>query len=221
MATNDRVRIAAVSDLHYTKGCKGICQEIFIRASEQADVLLLCGDLTNYGLPEEAQVLADDMQSHSRIPVIAVWGNHDFESARTAEVQEILEKVHKPGQGNIETARVGTVAYNRGVLTGVLITEAFRIALREYGAPLTGQKVRDGLNHVKLDGARLRQLGAEGLMPELIFSEDYHGGMDPQLFQKWDAKKWTTISDWVKPYEDVVRAEIKKSAREYVEKAKK
>ena len=79
MPSNDRVRIAAVSDLHYTKGCKGICQEIFTQASEQADVLLLCGDLTDYGLPEEAQVLADDLHSHARIPVIAVWGNHDFE----------------------------------------------------------------------------------------------------------------------------------------------
>jgi predicted MPP superfamily phosphohydrolase len=85
MATDDRVRIAAVSDLHYTKGCKGICQEIFMQESEQADVLLLCGDLTDYGLPEEAQVLADDLHSHARIPVIAVWGNHDFESARMAQ----------------------------------------------------------------------------------------------------------------------------------------
>ena len=93
MPTNDRIRIAAVSDLHYTKGCRGTCQEIFAQASHQADVLLLCGDLTDEGLPEEAQVLADDLHSHAQIPVIAVWGNHDFESARTAEVQEILEKV--------------------------------------------------------------------------------------------------------------------------------
>jgi Icc-related predicted phosphoesterase len=93
MPTNDRIRIAAVSDLHYTKGCRGTCQEIFAQASHEADVLLLCGDLTDDGLPEEAQVLADDLHSHARIPVIAVWGNHDFESARTAEVQEILEKV--------------------------------------------------------------------------------------------------------------------------------
>jgi predicted MPP superfamily phosphohydrolase len=74
MATNDRVRVAAVSDLHYTKGCKGICQEIFGQASNEADVLLLCGDLTDYGLPEEARVLAGYLHSHARIPVIAVWG---------------------------------------------------------------------------------------------------------------------------------------------------
>jgi len=163
----------------------------------------------------------EDVQPAGDLAIGYVAANYHGVGRDFPVIQEILEKVHKPGHGNIETSRVGTVAYNRGVLTGVLITEAFRIALREHGAPLTGQKVRDGLNHVKLDGARLRQLGAEGLMPELIFSEDYHGGMDPQLFQKWDAKKWTTISDWVKPYEDVVRAEIKKSAREYVEKAKK
>jgi predicted phosphodiesterase len=73
MPTDDRIRIAAVSDLHYTKGCRGTCQEIFAQASNEADVLLLCGNLTDYGLPEEAQMLAADLHSHTRILVIAVW----------------------------------------------------------------------------------------------------------------------------------------------------
>jgi branched-chain amino acid transport system substrate-binding protein len=58
-------------------------------------------------------------------------------------------------------------------------------------------------------------------MPELVFSEEYHGGMDPQLFQKWDGKKWTTISGWIQPYEDIVKEEIKKSAAAYREEIKK
>ena len=62
---------------------------------------------------------------------------------------------------------------------------------------------------------RLTELGAKGLLPELVFSDTYHGGIDPQLYQKWDGKNWKTISDWIPPYEDLVKAEIKKAAAEY------
>ncbi len=136
-------------------------------------------------------------------------------------IQEIIEKVHKAGKGNIEMERVGTVAYSRGVITGIIITEAFRNAIRDEGMPLNGEKVRNGLRKLKLTKARLKELGAEGLMPELVFSNEYHGGMDPQLFQKWDGKKWTTISGWIQPYEDIVKEEIKKSAAAYREEVKK
>jgi len=52
------VRVAAVGDLHCTKTSQGALQPVFAAASAQADVLVLCGDLTDYGLPEEARVLA-------------------------------------------------------------------------------------------------------------------------------------------------------------------
>jgi Icc-related predicted phosphoesterase len=51
---------------------------------------VLCGDLTDYGLPEEAQVLAKDLTISLKIPVVAVLGNHDFESGQAQEVQRIL-----------------------------------------------------------------------------------------------------------------------------------
>ncbi|MGI9382953.1 MAG: ABC transporter substrate-binding protein [Methyloligellaceae bacterium] len=136
-------------------------------------------------------------------------------------IQEIIAKVHGAGKGNIEKARIGTVAYNRGVLTGIVIVEAFRNAIKKYGMPINGEKVRDGFRMVKLDKARLKELGAAGLMPELAFSEKYHGGVDPQLYQQWDGKSWKTISDWIPPYEDVVWQEIKKSAAAYREQKKK
>jgi Icc-related predicted phosphoesterase len=56
-------------------------------------VLLLAGDLTDYGLPEEASVLAEDLRTHVRIPIIAVLGNHDFESGKVSEVQAIVEGI--------------------------------------------------------------------------------------------------------------------------------
>jgi branched-chain amino acid transport system substrate-binding protein len=81
--------------------------------------------------------------------------------------------------------------------------------------PLDGEKVKQGFEKIKLDATRLKELGASGLMPELAFSEQYHGGIDSQIFQQWDGKKWTKISDWIAPYDDVVRTQIAKSVAEY------
>jgi len=59
-------------------------------ANESAEILLLGGDLTDRGLPEEAHVLAKDIRTMLKIPVVAVFGNHDVESGQEAEVQQIL-----------------------------------------------------------------------------------------------------------------------------------
>lgn len=84
------VRIAAVGDIHCTKTDPGRLQPLFEEASQAADVLLLCGDLTDYGLPDEARVLAREIASGAAVPVIAVLGNHDFESGTPDVVADIL-----------------------------------------------------------------------------------------------------------------------------------
>lgn len=84
------LRIAAVADLHCTKTSRGALQPLFAEISHSADVLLLCGDLTDYGLPEEAHLLAEDLKNHMTVPVLAVLGNHDFESGHATEVGSIL-----------------------------------------------------------------------------------------------------------------------------------
>lgn len=89
-APSTSLRIAATADLHCTKAGKSQFQPLFTAASEAADVLLLCGDLTDYGLPEEAHVLAEDIRSFATVPVLGVLGNHDFESGRGEEVTRIL-----------------------------------------------------------------------------------------------------------------------------------
>lgn len=86
------LRIAAASDLHYNKHSKGQAQRLFTEASQAADVLLLCGDLTDYGLPEETAILIEDIKSHATVPIIAVLGNHDFESGQQEEVATMLDQ---------------------------------------------------------------------------------------------------------------------------------
>lgn len=85
-----RVRIAAVGDLHVSKTSQGQFQPLFAQISNSADVLILCGDFTDYGLPEEARILARELTSAVKIPTIAVLGNHDFEGGQQDEITQIL-----------------------------------------------------------------------------------------------------------------------------------
>jgi len=84
------LRIAAVADLHVKKTGSGTLQPLFTQATHEADVLLLCGDLTDYGTIEEAKILAKEIASALRIPAIGVLGNHDFESGLEKDMLSIL-----------------------------------------------------------------------------------------------------------------------------------
>src|SRR5437764_1100045 len=86
----DIIRIAAVADIHVKKTGQGSVQPLFQRATEDADVLLLCGDLTDYGAVEEAKILAKEITSSLRIPALGVLGNHDVESDHEKEITQIL-----------------------------------------------------------------------------------------------------------------------------------
>jgi Icc-related predicted phosphoesterase len=91
MTKGKNIRLAAVGDLHVTKSSGGSLRSFFAQANEAADILLLCGDLTDYGLPEEAHVLAEELAA-VRIPIVAVLGNHDYESGQQEEVRRILSE---------------------------------------------------------------------------------------------------------------------------------
>src|SRR6478735_2762311 len=85
-----RIRIAAIGDIHVSKSSQGKFQSLFAQISSSADVFVLCGDFTDYGLPDEARVLARELTSSVKIPVIAVLGNHDYESGKQDEIRGIL-----------------------------------------------------------------------------------------------------------------------------------
>src|SRR5262249_53306419 len=83
------IRVAAIADLHCTRTSQGAFQPLFSRIQESADVLVIAGDLTDYGLPEEARVVAKELPA-LRIPAAAVLGNHDLESGKAEEIDKIL-----------------------------------------------------------------------------------------------------------------------------------
>jgi Icc-related predicted phosphoesterase len=88
---NNNIRIAAVADIHVRVGDKGKWTDLFKEASLKADVLLLCGDLTDTGDEQEAELLAEELRSCA-IPVIAVLGNHDHEKGRHKLIRQIMQQ---------------------------------------------------------------------------------------------------------------------------------
>ena len=88
--TSGMVRLAAMGDIHVGKTGQGVLASTFAQVSERADVLAICGDLTDYGLPEEAKVLAREVATTLRVPCVAVMGNHDFEAGKCDEIRQIL-----------------------------------------------------------------------------------------------------------------------------------
>jgi len=92
-ATTGATRLGAMSDIHVGKASQGALASMFAQVSERADVLVMCGDLTDYGLPEEARVLAREINTSLRVPCVTVLGNHDFEAGKADEIRQILTDV--------------------------------------------------------------------------------------------------------------------------------
>lgn len=90
MTDKGTLRIAAVADIHVKKTGTGSMHELFEKATQAADVLILAGDLTDYGQIEEAKVLAKEITSTLRIPALGVLGNHDYEADHADEIVRIL-----------------------------------------------------------------------------------------------------------------------------------
>jgi Icc-related predicted phosphoesterase len=87
------MRIAAAGDVHASEATRERLVTAFAQVENEADVVLLAGDLTTTGEPEQAQVLADACRGLS-LPIFAVLGNHDFHAGRVDDVRSILEQAN-------------------------------------------------------------------------------------------------------------------------------
>jgi Icc-related predicted phosphoesterase len=149
------VRIAAVGDIHLGgKGLEPPLQILFGQVSEHADVLVLCGDLTDRGDPEEARLMARALSAVA-VPIVAVLGNHDYECGKVTEVTRILADagVHVLDGDAYEVHGVGFAGV-KGFAGGF-----GRRALGPWGEPSIKQFVREALDEaLKLETAlgRLR-----------------------------------------------------------------
>ena len=83
------IRIAAAGDIHAGEPLREHIERAFSAVAGQVDLVLLAGDLTTHGLPEQAAVLADACRP-LEIPVVAVLGNHDYHSGFAEEIADVL-----------------------------------------------------------------------------------------------------------------------------------
>ena len=167
MATtsNGKLRVAAIGDLHVMEDSVAPYRELFTEIASAADVLVLCGDLTNFGKSTEAEILADDIRACS-IPVIGVLGNHDYECGQPEEVTRIL---HEAGmtvldEQAIEIDGVGFAGV-KGFMGGY-----GRGELAPFGEPVAKAFVDEAMKEArKLENA-LRSLRTERSVAVLHYS---------------------------------------------------
>jgi Icc-related predicted phosphoesterase len=174
------LRLAATADLHYARHSRGILHDAFAEISSTADMLLLCGDLTDYGLAEEAEELVADIRAALRIPTIAVLGNHDFESGQPDLICKVLDEagVNMLNGEAIEIAGVGFAGI-AGFGGGF-----GRRMLNAWGEPLIKQFVQESISHaVRLEQA-LAKLQTEKRIVVLHYSpiRATLEGEDPEIY---------------------------------------
>src|SRR4051812_43456381 len=165
MASDRPMRVAAIGDLHVQESDTAPYRELCSEISNHADVLLLCGDLTNFGKTTEAEILAEDIKACS-VPVLGVLGNHDYECGQPEEVARIL---HEAGmivldEQAVEIEGVGFAGV-KGFLGGF-----GRGELAPFGEPIIKAFVDEALNEArKLENA-LRTLRTERSVAVLHYS---------------------------------------------------
>jgi Icc-related predicted phosphoesterase len=157
-ASTETITLAAIGDLHVTEQSENRYRDLFVEISEKADVLALCGDLTNFGKLSEAEILAEDLR-HCSIPMVGVLGNHDYECGIPDEIARILEQagVTMLGEQATVVAEVGFAGakgfiggFGRGELGafGEQAIKAFVDESRE-----EARKLENGLRSLRTDRA--------------------------------------------------------------------
>ncbi|HEX8524242.1 MAG TPA: metallophosphoesterase [Tepidisphaeraceae bacterium] len=147
------VRVAAIGDVHCAPASRGSLQSVLNQIAQTADVLVICGDLTNHGLPEEAHALVEEFSSLSSLPVLAVLGNHDYEAGQVDELRRIVSGagIHLLDGDSFEHRGIGFVGvkgfcggFDRGILSA-------------FGEPAVKNFVQETIDEVhKLESALAR-----------------------------------------------------------------
>ena len=178
--SNGKLRVAAIGDLHVMEDSVAPYRELFTEISNSADVLVLCGDLTNFGKTKEAEILAEDIRSCA-IPVLGVLGNHDYECGQPEKVCSIL---HSAGmivldEQAVEIEGVGFAGV-KGFMGGY-----GRGELAPFGEPIAKAFVDEVMNEARKLENQLRTLRTERSVAVLHYSpiEATIEGEPPPIFQ--------------------------------------
>jgi Icc-related predicted phosphoesterase len=147
------MRIAATADLHFGKSSSGVLQPMLSQITTDADIMLLAGDITDYGTVDEARAFLKELSAFVRIPVVAVLGNHDFEAGAEREIHQLLAD-HGVCVLDGDTCEVQGIGFAgvKGFAGGF-----GRRALGPWGEPIIKQFVHEAVNEaLKLESALAR-----------------------------------------------------------------
>lgn len=175
-----KLRVAAMGDLHVMEDSVAPYRELFTEISGAADVLLLAGDLTNFGKTREAEILAEDLRACA-IPVLGVLGNHDYECGQPDKVCEILRQggLTMLDEQAVEIEGVGFAGV-KGFLGGF-----GRGELAPFGEPIVKAFVDEALNEARKLENQLRSLRTARSVAMLHYSPVLATieGEPPEIFQ--------------------------------------
>lgn len=144
------IRVAAVGDLHYDRKSENRITPFLSDLSTTADLLLLAGDLTQVGHPEEMKVLAQDLKQ-CPIPIIAVLGNHDYHFDKVAEISEILEN-----EGIIVLEQNGITLTIGNTKVGIAGAKGFGGGfIGACGSDFGEQEMKEFMRHSRLEARNL------------------------------------------------------------------
>ena len=131
--------------------------------------------------------------------------------------KQIKKELYDKGKGSAKSAEnTGEVAYNRGLQSALILTEALRAAMNQFGnKPVTGEQVAWALDRLSITEERLKEIGADGLFDPIELSCVDHLGKGRAKVTQWDGKQWKTISDWIEPNSEMLRAMYEASAAQY------
>jgi branched-chain amino acid transport system substrate-binding protein len=133
-------------------------------------------------------------------------------------MQDIKTKVYGAKKGNLEDpARLGNVMYTRGVVYGMIVVEALRVAQAQYGKGkvMTPEQLRWGFEHLNLTEARIKELGAPGLFPPIKTSCVDHEGSGMVKFQQWDGTGFKQVTPFMAGDRAMVRKMVEETAAKY------
>ena len=154
MVDLDKVRVAGLGDLHCGRIPANSLEPLFVQIAHDADILVLCGDLTDHGLPEEAIALTKVLTGSLKIATVAVLGNHDYHTGHVAEIEKILKDAGI-------TVLDGEACEIHGVgFAGVkgFIGGFGRRTLEPWGEDLVKQVVNEAVNETLKLGSALAKL---------------------------------------------------------------
>jgi branched-chain amino acid transport system substrate-binding protein len=133
-------------------------------------------------------------------------------------LEEIKRTLYDNGKGNLDRNTLfANVSHVRGIVVGILMTEAIRTAQERYGKGkvVTAEQVRWGYENLNLNEARLKELGAFGLFPTMKTSCEDHEGSGATLVQQWDGTKFVQKTNWLQGDRALVRKLAEQSAAQY------